>query len=133
MWWFASATFAVLVIITLLQRIPEGSHEVCKAVKVHNHLKEAGGVHLIADCFWRKSILCRTLMYMLAHVVWGRQVHKNLTFLTVVAVAIYGVLWLLGSEGTASLGLSQEVPLPLLDLGQALVLFQFLDPQWETE
>jgi hypothetical protein len=29
MWWFASATFAVLVIITLLQRIPEGSHEVC--------------------------------------------------------------------------------------------------------
>jgi len=63
MWWFASATFGVLVIIALLQRIPEGSHEV----------------------------------------------HKNLTFLTVAAVAIYGVLWLLGSEGTAALGLSQEV------------------------
>ena len=28
MWWFASATFAVLIVITLLQRIPEGSHEV---------------------------------------------------------------------------------------------------------
>ena len=40
---------------------------------------------------------------------WDRQVHKNLTFLTVAAVAIYGVLWLLGSEGTAALGLSQEV------------------------
>jgi bacteriorhodopsin len=63
MWWFASATFGVLIIITLLQRIPEGSLEV----------------------------------------------HKNLTFLTVAAVAIYGVLWLLGSEGTAALGLSQEV------------------------
>ena len=36
MWWFASATFAVLVIITLLQRIPEGSHEVCKTIKAQN-------------------------------------------------------------------------------------------------
>ena len=36
--------------------------------------------------------------------------HKNLTFLTVAAIAIYGILWLLGSEGTAALGLSQEVP-----------------------
>ena len=41
--------------------------------------------------------------------VWYLQVHKNLTFLTVAAIAIYGVLWLLGSEGTAALGLSQEV------------------------
>ena len=35
--------------------------------------------------------------------------HKSLTFLTVAAIAAYSVLWLLGSEGTASLGLSQEV------------------------
>jgi hypothetical protein len=43
---------------------------------------------------------------------WNWQVHKNLTYLTVAAVAIYGVLWLLGSEGTAALGLSQEVAVP---------------------
>ncbi len=35
MWWFASATFAVLVIISLLQRIPEGSHEVCTELPRH--------------------------------------------------------------------------------------------------
>ncbi len=63
MWWFASALFGVLVIIHLIQRIPEGSHEI----------------------------------------------HKHLTYLTIVALVVYSLLWLLGSEGTAALGLSQEV------------------------
>ena len=65
MWWFASALFGVLVIIHLLQRIPEGSHEI----------------------------------------------HKHLTYITVVSLIIFSLLWLLGSEGTAALGLSQEVRL----------------------
>ena len=63
MWWFASVIFTVIVIVHLVQRIPEGSHDV----------------------------------------------HKHLTYVTIAAVAIYGVVWLLGSEGTAALGLSQEV------------------------
>jgi bacteriorhodopsin len=63
MWWFASALFGVLVIIHLVQRIPEGSHEI----------------------------------------------HKHLTYLTIVSLVVYSLLWLLGSEGTAALGLSQEV------------------------
>ncbi len=63
MWWFASALFGVLVIVHLIQRIPEGSHEI----------------------------------------------HKHLTYITVVSIVVYSLLWLLGSEGTAALGLSQEV------------------------
>jgi bacteriorhodopsin len=66
MWWFASALFGVLVIIHLIQRIPEGSHDI----------------------------------------------HKYLTYITIASIAIYSLLWLLGSEGTAGLGLSQEVCSP---------------------
>jgi len=65
MWWFASALFGVLVIVHLIQRIPEGSHDI----------------------------------------------HKHLTYITVVSIVVYSLLWLLGSEGTAALGLSQEVGL----------------------
>lgn len=71
MWWFASATFAVLIVINLMQRIQEGSQEI----------------------------------------------QKNLVYLTVAAISVYTVLWLLGSEGTAALGLSQEVAIfTLVDL-----------------
>jgi len=36
-------------------------------------------------------------------------VMQTLTWITIVCTCIYPLIWLLGSEGTAALGLSQEV------------------------
>jgi len=44
-------------------------------------------------------------------------IHKHLNILMIVVLCVYPLVWLLGSEGTASLGLSQEVAaLTVLDL-----------------
>lgn len=101
MWWFASATFGVLIIITLLQRIPEGSHEVSYFNMICISFLTIRLISLSRDDYSAHFFLLIYHAFL--------QVHKNLTYLTVAAVAIYGVLWLLGSEGTAALGLSQEV------------------------
>ena len=40
---------------------------------------------------------------------FGGQHLKTLTWLTIIAWIVYPILWIVGSEGTAALGLSQQV------------------------
>ena len=75
-------------------------------------------------------IMVSQLLTMLAKVEdeKRKEVMKTLTWLTIVCWVGYIVLWLLGSEGTASLGLSQEVGLTcIIDIiSKAGVLFYLI-------
>jgi len=42
---------------------------------------------------------------------YGGQILKTLTWLTIISWLVYPIIWILGSEGTAALGLSQQVRL----------------------
>jgi len=42
---------------------------------------------------------------------YGGQILKTLTWLTIISWLVYPIIWILGSEGTAALGLSQQVGL----------------------
>ena len=72
-------------------------------------------------------IMVSQLLSMLAKVEdeKRKEVMRTLTWLTIICWVAYIVLWLLGSEGTAALGLSQEVGLTtVVDLiSKAGVLF----------
>jgi bacteriorhodopsin len=41
----------------------------------------------------------------------ANDIHKTLNIIVIVVLVAYPIVWLLGSEGTATLGLSQEVRL----------------------
>jgi bacteriorhodopsin len=78
-------------------------------------------------------VMVSQLLTMLAKVEdeKRKEVMRTLTWLTIICWVGYIVLWLLGSEGTAALGLSQEVGLTcILDLvAKAGVLFYLVSNQ----
>jgi len=74
-------------------------------------------------------IMVSQLLTMLAKVEdeKRKEVMRTLTWLTIISYIAYIVLWLLGSEGTAALGLSQEVGLTtIVDLVSKVGVLFFL-------
>jgi bacteriorhodopsin len=76
---------------------------------------------------------------LLATLEGANENRKNLTYITIACTFIYPLVWLLGSEGTAALGLSQEVGLVAVTelagkLGFGLyLLFNFEAASGESE